>query len=303
MIRLFVIGFVFVHLIGCALFTENVDKPGETLTHSRKKILVFPFRNASGLGGDALAEHATVAAKDAVLRCDGCQLVSEEETKELELQAKDLGITLADSYDERRLLPWARSRGIVGLLSGTIEDIRAEEDTEDVGLFRSRKDKVRARVVVDLFDVENDKRVIEETALAETSEEYSEALSGFTPEREADHARAAVEKAVEAGLKQLPGQLRRLAWVGRISKADGSRFFINAGEESGLKKGQLLKVFAEGTAVNDSKSGQYLGTAPGRLKGLLKIVDHFGTDGSVAVVHSGAGFREQDRVEVFAPPK
>jgi hypothetical protein len=43
--------------------------------------------------------------------------------------------------------------------------------------------------------------------------------------------------------------------------------------------------------------------APGPFKGILKVVDYFGGDGAVAVIHSGAGFRERDRVEMLAAPE
>jgi hypothetical protein len=42
--------------------------------------------------------------------------------------------------------------------------------------------------------------------------------------------------------------------------------------------------------------------APGRFKGFLKVVDFFGEDGAIAIVHSGAGFQEKDRVEAYFPP-
>ena len=75
-----------------------------------------------------------------------------------------------------------------------------------------------------------------------------------------------------------------------------------AGEMSGISRGQLLKVFGDGEPVTDLASQQFLGMAPGRFKGILKVVDYFGMDGAIAVIHSGAGFKEKDRVEIYSPP-
>ena len=96
-------------------------------------------------------------------------------------------------------------------------------------------------------------------------------------------------------------QAKKIAWVGRIAKIDLHRYYINAGEETGLSVGQLLKVVGEGFPIRDNASGVNLGTAPGRFKGLLKVVEFMGKDAAVAVLHSGGGFREQDSIELYSP--
>ena len=35
------------------------------------------------------------------------------------------------------------------------------------------------------------------------------------------------------------------------------------------------------------------------MKGTLEVISFFGTDGSIAVIHSGSGFRENDKVELY----
>ena len=80
---------------------------------------------------------------------------------------------------------------------------------------------------------------------------------------------------------------------------EGSRIFLNAGRISGLNMGDILKVTAKGEEIYDPESGDFIGTAPGRMKGTLEVVSYFGTDGAIAVVHSGSGFRENDSVELY----
>jgi hypothetical protein len=79
----------------------------------------------------------------------------------------------------------------------------------------------------------------------------------------------------------------------------GERVFINAGRLSGLQVGDILKVTEEGDDVYDPENGRFIGTAPGRLKGTIEVVSYFGRDGAIAVVHSGSGFQENDRVELY----
>ncbi|MBI1861876.1 MAG: hypothetical protein HYR96_13260 [Deltaproteobacteria bacterium] len=131
-----------------------------------------------------------------------------------------------------------------------------------------------------------------------------ELLKLYTAEREplsydADNAKNAAARALEKPLKDLDQHLARLGWSGRIAKIDFQRYYINAGEVSGLSRGQLLKVYAEGPPIFDPETNAFIGKAPGTFKGVLRIIDFFGRDGAVAVVHSGGNFREKDRIEAF----
>jgi hypothetical protein len=79
----------------------------------------------------------------------------------------------------------------------------------------------------------------------------------------------------------------------------GERVYVNAGRLSGLQVGDILKVTEEGDDVYDPDTGRFIGTAPGRLKGTIEVVSYFGKDGAIAVIHSGSGFQENDRVELY----
>ncbi len=80
---------------------------------------------------------------------------------------------------------------------------------------------------------------------------------------------------------------------------NGDRIFLNVGRISGLQIGDILKVSEEGDEIFDPQTGNYVGKAPGRLKGTLEVVSYFGQDGAISIIHSGAGFRENDRVELY----
>jgi len=75
--------------------------------------------------------------------------------------------------------------------------------------------------------------------------------------------------------------------------------YLNVGRTSGLQVGDLLKVMDDGDDIYDPENGSHVGRVPGRLKGTLELISYFGADGSVAVIHSGSGFKENDRVEIY----
>ena len=98
---------------------------------------------------------------------------------------------------------------------------------------------------------------------------------------------------------QILATMDKMSWEGRIAALSGDRIFLNVGRISGLQIGDILKVSDEGDEIYDPQSGNYIGKVPGRLKGTLEVVSYFGQDGSIAVIHSGAGFRENDRIELY----
>jgi hypothetical protein len=98
---------------------------------------------------------------------------------------------------------------------------------------------------------------------------------------------------------QVIGSLSKVTWEGRIAALNGDRIYLNVGRVSGIQVGDLLKVLEQGDDVYDPESGGHIGTVQGRLKGTLEVISYFGNDGSIAVIHSGSGFKENDRVELY----
>ena len=47
----------------------------------------------------------------------------------------------------------------------------------------------------------------------------------------------------------------KLDWVGRVAKIIGSKVYLNAGRESGINIGDILKIITEGTEIYDPETG------------------------------------------------
>jgi predicted small lipoprotein YifL len=99
-------------------------------------------------------------------------------------------------------------------------------------------------------------------------------------------------------LEQVTTDLTRnvafIDWYARIVKVDQGRLFINAGRQSGLQVGQKLRIYGDGDEVIDPTTKMSLGKAQGKLKGIVKITDFFGLDGSICEAVSGSGFAVAD---------
>jgi hypothetical protein len=99
--------------------------------------------------------------------------------------------------------------------------------------------------------------------------------------------RYSVKVAVRRFIPKLVKLGEKLDWTGRVARIIGSKVYVNAGRKSGLNVGDILKVMTEGQEIYDPESGALLGVSKGEVKGTLEVIDYFGPDGAVTILHSG----------------
>jgi hypothetical protein len=267
----------------------------EDLLNPKKRVLVVKAVNLSRYGGDELTSLATSMIKDALSKVDDFMVLPQEE-----VDGSEEFVNAFNEIQFSKIYEKCRQQGIAGVFTGTIQDLIIKETGDDVGLFRTRTYTVTATVKISLYDVATQREITTRIGAGELVEEHTDFFKTHTPGGyDSERGKIAVTKGYNKILANVQSFARKVAWTGRIAKTDINRYYINAGEMSGLLRGTLLKVYGDGQPVFDPDSKNLLGLAPGRFKGLLKVVDYFGQDGSVAIVHSGGGFREKDRVEIF----
>lgn len=264
----------------------------------KKKIAIINLHNRSQYGGKDLGEYAAQSVRDAIAKIPDFVIIPEDE-----LNPEETLLFQDGKYNMKLIFEKARGRGASAVVTGSIDDVRIQERGDEVGLFRTRYHSITAKIKLQLHDATNEKLLASKSATAEVLEEHTRFLASQTVQTyDANRAEGAVAKAVDKVIPSFSQYAKRISWVGKIVKIEMNRFFINAGEPTGITPGQLLKVFGPSQPIVDDESQQFLGMAPGRFKGILKVVDYFGTDGSVAILHAGAGFQEKDRVEIYSPP-
>lgn len=265
----------------------------------RKRVLVLPFQNRTPHGGEALGKFAADEIKKRLNSLPEFIVVNEND-----IQGAEYMVPATGNLNYRFIFDRAKAFGVVAVVTGTVDDLQLEEKGNQIGLFRTRYHQVTANLRVSLYDVGTERSLFSQNTSAEVTEEHTRFFGNRNPDSyEERKGQGAVSQAVD---KMIPGfvkEAKRIAWMGRIAKIDVHRFFINAGELSGISKNQLLRVYGDAEPIVDQETGLLIGMAPGRFKGILRVVDFFGTDGAIAVVHSGAAFKEKDRVEVFTPPE
>ncbi|MFM6929186.1 MAG: hypothetical protein ACKOX6_12020 [Bdellovibrio sp.] len=264
----------------------------------RKRLMILPFLDVSDKRPQSLRDRARGAFISDLNRSgDVIALDSKEINLDLSKMIDAGGYKMADVSKA------ASALGANAVLEGKILDIRIKRKSDNVGIVRHLTSSfevvaqvrvVTARTGKELFNT------IKTVTLEDQGVRVAERVdSDKYMQNNPDLIEVIVKDAFLDFTPQVLAALEKVSWEGRIAAINGDRIYLNVGKVSGLQMGDLLKVLEEGDDVYDPESGTHIGRVPGRVKGTLEVISYFGTDGSIAIIHSGSGFKENDRIELY----
>ncbi len=267
----------------------------------RSRILVLPFLSDEKVVSENTLEELRNTFTRELFRTKQFVVVS---ASDLNQDPKKM-MTDKNEYDMQQIARIASGQGITAVIEGKILGIEARKMGDSVGLFRESKSKVNTDVRIRIFGGRSGREIFNEQKEASV-EASSTKMAAFT-DQEAPSQSSPNGELIRQGLRKgflsvLPNFARameKLSWEGRVAMISGERVYINAGRLSGLQMGDILKVTEEGDEVYDPETGRFIGVAPGRMKGTVEVIGYFGKDGAIAIIHSGSGFRENDRLELY----
>lgn len=277
-----------------ANITSKIDRMGQP----KKKLFVLNFMNDTPFADDKIGAEA--AAEMTRLLKGSSKVVINEEMKSQD--------TSRDYYsgDKIRLSPLIREGkrlGVTLIIVGKIKKVKYRQKGDEVGIFRQKKALAAVDLEMRMFDCAEGKEIMIDEKSADSS---TSKVNVFGDDDTADikeQRQELVLEAIRSGVRMLAADvnkaLDKISWEGRIAKISAGRIFINAGRASGLNIGDILKVMTPGEDVYDPLTSAYMGRSPGQPKGTVEVVDFLGTDGAIAIVHSGGGFFEGDGVQLY----
>ncbi|MES2857199.1 MAG: CsgG/HfaB family protein [Bdellovibrionota bacterium] len=263
----------------------------------RRRIMILPFLDGSTRSAET-AKVARDAFIKALKRSDDFVIVSNTDFP------KDIATYLKNGeYDLEAMGKIGGGMGLAGIMEGKIIEIKAKRIGDEVGIVRQIKARIGATVQIRMVNTKNGSIALNEMRTAEVEDSttrvgertYSDKSLAEDPQL----VESVVTEAFKATIPRIVQSLEKLSWEGRVAMVKGDRIYLNAGRVSGLMIGDILKITEEGEDVYDPDSGALIGKVPGRLKGTVELISYFGKDGSIGVIHSGSGFRENDRVELY----
>ncbi len=277
--------------------TSNSRKDDAT---PRKRVVVLPFLDASEGRPQSLRDKSRAAfLRDLNRTGDLIALDSNELNLDL---SKSLD-TKTGEYKLTELMKPAQALGVSSILEGKVLDIRIKRKADNVGLVRNLKSVFEVVVRMRILSVRSGKEVFNTVKTVSLEEENVRVAERVQTDKFIENNPEMIEVLVKDAFldftPQILSSLDRIVWEGRIAAISGDRIYLNVGKISGLQIGDLLKVSEEGDDVYDPESGTHIGRVPGRMKGTLEVISYFGTDGAISIIHSGSGFKENDRVETY----
>ncbi|MFP5520233.1 MAG: hypothetical protein ACLGGX_10035 [Bdellovibrionia bacterium] len=309
MFKLFFLSAVILSLQACTTFDRTTPSLKRTIVDDsvvksgddmgvRKRLMVLPFLDVSGKKTSQLVEDARRALLLDLQKGGEFVVIQNSDLKmDLENLKNDQGYKLEEISKN------AKNIGANAIIEGKLLDVRVARSSDNIGLVRNLTTTFEVVAQIRVMNTRTHKEVfntIKTVSLEQKNIRVAERVeSDRFIENNPELIRVLVKDAFLEFSQQIVGSLDRVTWEGRIAAINGDRLFLNVGRVSGIQIGDLLRVTEDGDDIYDPESGGHLGKVQGRLKGTLEVISYFGVDGAIAVIHSGSGFRENDRVELY----
>lgn len=308
--RIFALALAVVFVSGCSLFERKNEGPKRVVvernslpekrgeTSPRKRVLILPFLDDEPQRSPEFRERARQAFITDLNRSGDLLAVDAMELK------TNPSLSIRDGqYDFKNLAKDSQDLGVPIILEGKILDVQVRRSADKVGIIRKMTTTIEAVVRLRMAQTRGAREIFNTIKTVTVEQDNVRVAENVQTDRfireNPELLQTIVKDAFLDFTPQILDALDKIAWEGRIAAISGDRIYLNVGRQSGVQIGDLLKVSEEGDEIFDPESGRLLGRVPGRMKGTLEVISYFGTDGAITVIHSGAGFRENDRVELY----
>lgn len=272
--------------------------PRQYFNGVKKKVALLTFFNESPYGGNDLGITATEELRKELSRTG--EFIIDNMVGKMFGTSKEVysggGVKLV------QLARRAKVAGINFVIFGRVMEARIREKTDEIGIIRETKSYTESKIEVRIFDVNSNKEIFSRKVRGFADEKT---FKFFVADREGHLAyrrellRYAVRIAVRKTIPQIMNASTKLDWVGRVARIIGPKIYVNAGRKSGLNIGDILKVITEGKEIYDPETGALIGISKGEVKGTIEIIDYFGPDGAIAILHSGGSVLEGDFIQLY----
>lgn len=268
----------------------------------KKRVVILPFIDKQSARDLTILKNSRDAFMDSLNATDELIAIDSAVLK------LDLNKYIKDNmYDLKGIAKDSQNAGISSILEGRIIDIRFKDENminvDNSSSLKSRAIAFEVVVQVRMLNVRSEQELFNTVKTVLITEDNSKIPENISSEnffnRNPELTELLIKDAFFDFNSKLVDSLKFIVWEGRIAAMQGERIYLNVGQISGVQMGDILKVVDDGNEIYDTELGYHVGKVSGRVKGTLEVVGYFGQDGAVSVIHSGAGFKENDRVELY----
>jgi hypothetical protein len=246
----------------------------------KRKIAVLPFEDRTTFTlekfGETIADRLANRMESKVYTC----LVMDPETVRLALAKA--GLTPTDLKDPAKTKVLNKALGVQGVITGTVYGpfVSTSAPTTE------GEEKVSTAIIrIDANFIDAAQGRLVKNFVATNPVADSEEIGALSEEKAKYRA---IDMVIDEIMAQVINDINSMDWLTRIAVVEGNTVYLNAGYQTGLKKGDLLEVYP---------AGDLDGTKP---IGRVQVSKLFGIDAAVAQVIQG---RVQVEAVVKPPPQ
>lgn len=282
-------------------YTQQYKSPTtgslEKIKQPKKKLLVLNFWNDTPTGEESLGGFAAEELRRELYVSKRVILPRGEAVTTVTKDFVD-----GDHVNVTQLVREGRKFGVSSIIVGRISKITIRQDREEVGILREAQNAVAADIEMKVFDVISGREVHSAKRSGYAASTAKIAFNEDAVSSREAREELAKEAIHDAMMKLVPEALvsmDKMDWQGRIAKILGNKVYLNAGRQSGLLSGDILKVMSPGEEIIDPVTKSYLGRSEGFLKGTLEVTEFIGEDSALTLIHTGGNFQEGDVVRLY----
>ncbi|MFC1828723.1 hypothetical protein ACFL0O_03820 [Thermodesulfobacteriota bacterium] len=276
---LLVLGLVFFLLItGCSSFSKIKKKTLDmtddfkiSKTDFRKKIGVAVIDNKTGFSDGDISDRFQIHLLETLRKeCPETVLLAPGDPEYPE-DFIELPRMASGQVDNLALAKVGRQFGLNAIVTGSIIDIRGEEEERGFWWFKEPERFTRVQIVAEVYDTETGSKILDESFIHEIEMDELEEESMVSGK---DLNLVAVNEAIthigtEMG-ESICKTVDKQPWRGSIISVAENKIILSHGEKAGLKLGDILDVH-ENENIIDGVSGQQF-FVPGLKIGEIEII-------------------------------
>jgi len=268
-----------------ATTVQVTEKVESKYTSPRRRVGVIAFENKAPYGQGRIGDTATDILITELVK-SGKFIVIERDKLDKIMAEQKLG--QSGAIDPNTAAKMGKILGLNAIITGSVSQFGVKKEGKDFIVSQSKQQIVECTVDIRVVDAETGQILLADSGKGVVRKASGKFLgmgnqSKYDETLEGEALRAAIVKFTD----NIISQVNKKPWSCRVAAVRDGKVYLNAGLEAGLEVGQKLKVFSQGAEILDPTTGLVLGQEEEEL-GTLKVASHFGDNGAIANVVSGA---------------
>lgn len=235
----------------------------------KKTVAVFDFQNDSGYSSKAdLGKDFSTQLSDALVQSDQFVVLTR---KDLDVVMAEQDLANSDRFAKSNAAQTGKLTSAQILIKGKITEFEEQKSGGGQGLtvkgFSIGANKATAHIAVIIQLVDSTTGEILESQRVEGDAKSGGLSLGYSGDFDISSSNfkktplgKAVQIAIDNAVHYIAGKMADIPWKGKVVLVKDDVIFLNAGENSGINRGDSFAIFKEGESLIDPDTGMNLGS-------------------------------------------